>query len=129
MRGHLIVKPGVAFTTIAPAGFRLVEALNLTARRLALVLKVTCGCEAHPPLDPHTLGEAYDVQTHGFTDDQKRVILKALMQELADGDVPGDVPFPADGGIGTAHFWGWIEHPGEPNEHLHCQRRKGTVYP
>ncbi len=123
----LLVKPGVSFAVIAPAGFRLLSALDVTARRLQITLTITCGCDSHPPADPHSTGEAYDVRTHGLTNDQKRQLLKSLMDELATDT--HDVPLPASGGLGTLHFWGWIENLGLATEHLHCQRRTSTTYP
>jgi hypothetical protein len=128
MMGHVVVKSDVSFARIAPAGFRLLGAIELTARRFGAVLMITCGCEAHPPTDPHSLGEAYDVRTHTLPDEQKVLVLKAILID-AGGDTPADVPVAAAGGFATAHFWGWIESPGQPTEHLHVQRRHGTVYP
>ncbi len=122
------VKPGVQFSVIAPAGFRLLAALDTTARRLAVDLTITCGSDSHPPTDPHSTGEAYDVRTHDFTDDQKQAILRELLLELSDG-TPEDAPLAVSDGLGTKGFWGWIENPGLPTEHLHVQRRNRTVYP
>jgi hypothetical protein len=122
------VKPGVQFAVIAPAGFRLLSALETVARRLRVDLVITCGTEAHPGTDPHSTGEAYDVRTHDFTDDQKRAILRELLLELSD-DQTNDAPIPVSDGLGTRGFWGWIEHPGQPTEHLHVQRRSRTIYP
>lgn len=124
----LLVKNGVEFTRIAKAGARLLAALDVTARRLKIDLTITCACEGHPETDPHFVGEAYDVRTKNLTDDVKRRVLKQVMLELVDGDNPMDAPIAASGGLGTLHFWGWIEHPGADNEHLHVQRRHGTVY-
>ena len=123
----LRVKPGVEFDPIAPAGFRILSALDVTARRLKLDLTITCGSEAHPPTDPHARGEAYDVRSHDFSDDQKRAILREVMLELAD-DATSDAPLPVSDGIGTNHFWGWLENPGTLTEHFHFQVRRGTVY-
>lgn len=122
------VKPGVLFNVIAPAGIRLLGALDTTARRLNVDLTITCGTEGHPPADPHSSGEAYDIRTHDFSDDQKRVVLRAVLLELSDGSAE-DAPVVVGDGLGTRAFWGWIEHPGEPNEHIHIQRRNHTVYP
>jgi hypothetical protein len=129
MNGLIHVKDGVSFRIIASAGFRLLEAIQHTARRLNVDLTITCACEAHPPTDPHALGEAYDLRTHGFDDDQKRAILRELMLELRDDTVEGsDMPKPASNGLVTRQFFGWIEHLGQPNEHIHVQRRHGIVY-
>ncbi len=113
---------------LAKAGVRLLGALDATARRLHVNLIVTCADKEHDAMDPHALGEAFDVRTQGFSDDRKRTILRETLVELADAGNPMDQPESVGGGIGTIHFWGWIEHPNQSNEHLHIQRRKGTVY-
>jgi hypothetical protein len=122
------VKPGADCSVIAPAGFRLLGALDRTARRLQVDLTITCGCDAHPPTDPHTLGEAYDVRTHGFDPATTVRILRDVMLDLADDDNPMDAPTEVSGGLATMRFFGWLEHAGAPTEHLHFQRRQGTVY-
>jgi len=126
--GHVIVKSDVQFTRIAPAGFRLLGAIELTARRFGIEMMITCACEAHPAEDPHSLGEAYDVRSHDMSPAQKTLVLKAILEAAGDADA-GDVPVGAQGGYATSHFWGWLEHPGDPNEHLHVQRRQHTTYP
>lgn len=126
MQYGLLVKPGVSLVVIAPAGFRILSALDVTARRLKITLTLTCGCDSHPANDPHSTGEAYDVRTHGLADDRKRQLLKSLMDELSSDT--NDTPQPASGGLGTLHFWGWIENLGQITEHLHVQRRNNTTY-
>jgi len=128
MNGFVKVKDGVRFQVIAPAGFRLLSAIEGTARRLGVDLTITCACEAHPPLDPHSLGEAYDVRTHDLNDSEKRRVLRELMLELSEPDDQYGAPIAVSSGLATAHFFGWIEHLNEPNEHIHLQRRHGTVY-
>lgn len=123
----LRVKPGVQFDPIAPAGFRILSALEVTARRLKLDITITCGSEDHAPGTPHSLGEAYDFRTHDWTQDQKLAVLREAMLELCD-DATSDAPLPVSGGTATAHFYGQIEHPNVPNEHGHIQRRAGTIY-
>ena len=124
----LLVKPGVSFDLVAPAGFRILGALERTCRRLQFSLTITCGCEAHPPTDPHTLGEAYDVRTRDFSLDDKRRILRELMLDLVDDANPIDVVLPVGNGLATVQFYGQIEDIGGPNEHLHVQRRRSTTY-
>jgi hypothetical protein len=129
MTAALFCKDGVKFSRIAPAGFRILGALERTARRLSVDLIITCACEAHAQHDPHSLGEAYDVRTRTLTDDQKRAVLCEVLLDLQNDANPQDAPIATSGGLATLHFFGWIEHPGEPTEHLHFQRRKGTTYP
>lgn len=130
MTGVLRVKAGVAFTTIAPAGFRILSALERTARAMGLDLTVTSACDgAHSgPTDPHKLGEAYDIRSHGLTGEQKGDVLVAILTDLADHgehlerDVVGYW-------LASTHFYGFLEAVGTENEHWHVQRRHGTTYP
>jgi hypothetical protein len=122
-------KGGVLPIKPAPAGIRILGALDRTARRLKRDLIVTCADKEHPPNDPHSTGEAFDVRTHDMPDDDtKRTVLRELMLDLqTEGDAM-DAPIVTGIGLSTLHFYGQIEHPNEPNEHLHVQRRKGTTY-
>lgn len=108
------VKDGVEFKVIAPAGFRILGAIETTARRAGVDLTITSACDGmhSGPGDPHHLGEAYDVRTHGFNPDQKLMILNCFQALL-----------PAD------QFYCFLEAPNTGNEHWHCQRKKDTVYP
>jgi len=120
-------KPGVRFDVIAPAGFRILGAIERVAReRLKCDLTITCACEAHATTNPHALGEAYDIRTHGLDPDQRQTLLRRLMIELSGG--VDDMPMEVSGGLATQYFFAWIEHVGLPNEHLHVQRRKHTQY-
>lgn len=121
------VKAGVSFTRIAPAGFRLLAAIEGTARRLQLPLTITCACEGHPATDPHTKGEAYDVRSHTLTAAQQRDVLRDVLLDL--GDDVDDAPIEIGIGVATRRFYGQLEDPGGANAHLHFQRRKGTTYP
>lgn len=120
-------KAGVLPIKPAPAGVRILGALDATARRLKIDLIITCADKEHPPSDPHSAGEAFDVRTHDFDDEMKRTILRELMLELQN-DSPMDVPIATGIGTATLHFYGQIEHPNQPNEHLHVQRRAFTTY-
>jgi hypothetical protein len=132
LRGVLRVKPGVLFTTIAPAGFRLLAAIDKAARVLSVELTITSACDGEHsgPNDPHHRGEAYDVRTHGFTEPVKDAIVFAIMRACADPNAGLPEPIP---GIprsrATLRFFGFIEGPGTPNEHIHVQLRRGRAYP
>jgi len=119
------VKDGVEFTTISPAGFRLLGAIDKTATLLGLDLMITSACDgAHSGADdPHHLGEAYDVRSRDVAD--KDLLLRTVLSQLG-------TPIPASGGGGgyvTAYFFGWLEDAGRENEHFHFQRRRGMTYP
>jgi len=98
---------------IAPGGFVLLAAIEAAARETSLDLTITSGTDgAHSgPDDPHHRGEAYDVRTHDFTPEQKQAVLAAIQN--ASGPL----------------FYAFLESPNTDNEHIHCQVRKGTVYP
>jgi hypothetical protein len=130
--GCVRVKPGVTFTTITPAGFRLLAAIEGAARALHVELTITSACDGvHSGTDdPHHCGEAYDVRTHGFGEQAKDTILFAIMR--ACGDIGAGLPEPIPGiprSRATSRFFGFIEAPGTPNEHMHVQLRRGRVYP
>lgn len=112
-------KDGVQFTKIAPGGFRILAALESAADRIGHDLTITSACDgAHSGLDdPHHRGEAYDVRTHDLPD--AGAALAAVKEFLG-------IPENAEQG---ARFFAWIEDAGQPNEHIHVQVRKGTVYP
>jgi hypothetical protein len=108
----LRVKDGVLFTVIAPGGFAILAGLHAAADFLGHDLTITSACDgAHSgPNDPHHRGEAYDVRTHDLPD-KKGALLEIQNQLHSD------------------LFFSWIEDEGQDNEHIHCQIKKGTVYP
>ena len=105
------VKPGVEFTTIAPGGFAMLAAFEYTADKISHDLTITSACDGNHsgPTDPHHRGEAYDVRTHDLPD--KNLALTTIQTYLGE------------------RFYAFLEDPDTENEHIHCQVRKGTVYP
>jgi hypothetical protein len=114
------VKEGVLFTTISPAGFKLLSAFQRASDSLGMDFTITSACDgAHSgPGDPHHSGSAYDVRSQGITD--KSAVLRAIMQELG-------VFTASSGGWVTDKFFGWLEQAGTPNEHFHFQLRHGVT--
>ena len=112
--GCVYCKEGVLFSRIAPGGFAILSAITQTAANLQLDLIITSACDGEHsgPMDPHPLGQAYDVRSHNLTQDQKDKALASIMQIL-----------------GWTYFYGFIEDPGGDNEHLHIQVAKGKSYP
>lgn len=112
--GVVLVKSNVLFTVIAPGGFRILSAIDQTAKALDCDLVITSGCDgAHSgPNDPHHRGEAYDVRSHDMSAEQKDVVLAKIMNYL-----------------GWESFYGFLESPGTDNEHFHVQQKRGTTYP
>lgn len=124
------VASALPISHLAPAGVRMLGALDALARRFQHDIVVTTTDGNHPPSDPHSLGEAFDVRTKGLPTTMGRsVLLQALLLELADPDEsPAPVPGIALENLATRRFYGQIENPDADNEHLHIQRRNGTVY-
>lgn len=109
------MKDGVQFYVIAPAGFRLLSAIDQTAAALGRDLVITSACDGEHsgPADPHHAGEAFDIRTHDFPNEElKQLVLDGIMRRLD-----------------AEHFFGFLEAAGTENEHIHVQRKKGTVYP
>jgi len=107
------VKPGVEFTTIAPAGYCILAAIKAASVRLGVDLTITSACDGQHsgPSDPHKLGEAYDVRSHDLVPELRPRVVHAVMAELGD-----------------ARFFGFLEAPGTSNEHFHFQRRRFTTF-
>ena len=124
-------KPGVRFTTIAPAGFRLLGAIERAARVVGVPLVITSACDGthSGPADPHLVGEAYDLRTRTLTPAQADAVLLAILGWCRDD--PDPPPAPVEGvprSLATRNFFGFVEASGSMNEHIHVQRRKGRVY-
>lgn len=131
-RNVVHVKPGVDFTVIAPAGFRLLGAIELAARRAGVDLTITSACDGlhSGPDDPHHRGEAYDIRSHDLPELLKHTVLAEIMR--ACNDPGGGAALPATGiagGLVTSTFFGFIEAVGTDNEHIHVQVRQGRPYP
>lgn len=120
-------KAGCETSIIAPSGVRILAAIHATAQLLGHDLVVTCGCDSHPASDPHSKGQAFDVRSHDLTAAQKQSVLETMMAQLQDD--PSDLPIAKDGGYVTKHFFGWLEHEGQENEHFHWQQRNGVAFP
>lgn len=129
--GYVRVKPGVQFTVIAPAGFRLLSAIEWAARTMGVDLTITSACDGvhSGPNDPHHRGEAYDVRTHGLSPSQVADALDLILQACRGDDDPTPAPNPAvPHSLETATFFGFLEEPGTDTEHLHVQLRQGASY-
>ena len=125
--GTLLIKSGVTFVDpVPPAGQAILDALKAVAAGLAYDLTITSGSDGiHSGInDPHHLGNAYDVRSHGLPD--KQGILRMVLEQLAG---PGEEPEPGSGGLLTRCFFGWLEAQGQENEHFHFQLRHGVEYP
>lgn len=112
------VKPGVSFAVIAPAGFRILAAIDHCSVVLKQDLTITSACDGEHsgPYDPHHKGEAFDVRSSDVSNKQQ--FLDTLLFQL-NGEI----------GRSTPYFYAFLEDEGTPNEHFHIQRKKGIVYP
>lgn len=107
--GVVRVKDGVAFSVIAPGGFRILAAINYATSQTDLVITSGTDGEHSGPNDPHHRGEAYDVRTKDLTN--KQGVLETIQAFLGDA------------------FYAFLESPDTDNEHIHIQVKKGTTYP
>lgn len=113
MPGIVTHKEGAQFATIAPGGFVLLSAIHSAAQALNVDLVITSGTDGchSGEADPHHFGNAYDVRVHDFPPDVQQKILEHIQAAAGPG------------------FYAFIEDPNTENLHIHCQVRKGTIYP
>ena len=120
--------PGVTLSRPpAPAGVRILSALDQAALHLAQDIIVTCADGLHPPTDPHTTGEAYDVRVRDLTPGAVLALRGFLLGVLGPlFTVLYEVPTPPHAPeLASIAF----VNVGASAAHLHIQRRKGTTYP
>lgn len=124
----IMAKSGVQFAQIAPAGFRLISAIERTSRLLNVDLVITSGTDGFHsgPNDPHKRGCAFDVRSRTLEPEQVKAVLRQVLLECADGD---EAPTEKADGLVTEKFFGFHEGAQTPNAHLHFQLRMGKVYP
>jgi hypothetical protein len=110
------LKEGVQMgDSLAPAGARILEVLKHLAGDYPFDLVITSARDGvhSGPADPHHSGEAFDLRVHHLTIPQLHRLLSDLKAELYKD---------------PRRFFVQLEGEGTPNAHIHCQRRKGTVY-
>lgn len=115
------------FDVIAPAGFRILAAIDHAAQACRADLEITSGTDSHTLPDPHVTGEAYDVSVKGLSAQQiadVKASLEAILGPLFTvlyevQQVPSDPTLRAIAYVN-------IKATGS---HFHIQRRKGTVFP
>lgn len=122
------VKDGVTFKMGPAAGFRILSSIERLAFHLGADVTITCGSDSHPLSDPHTRGEAYDVRTSGSDDETIKRMVMFLRNDLGalftvlherQEDVPPGSPL---SGLVTVN-------PLASGQHIHCQPKRGSVYP
>ena len=115
--GRLLVKPGVEFgDLLAPAGARILDVAKKVADLLDFDVTITSARDGvhSGPNDPHHKGEAFDFRTNTLQPEQKAHLLTSLQNGLYTSK--------------PRRFYIFLEAAGLPNEHIHAQRRLGTVY-
>lgn len=120
-------RPSARFDLIAPAGFRILAAIDQAAQRCSVDLEITCGTDSHPMDDPHADGEAYDVSVKRLSAQQIADVRGTLINILGPlFTVLYEVPtVPSDPTLRQIAFVN--VHATGP--HIHAQRKKGTIFP
>lgn len=122
----------VSSVPLKPAGLRIIcEACNIV-KDLPWDVGITSGTEGQHsgPTDPHPRGEAIDFMTHNFrTMEEKYSFASSLAIRLNDGLATRVNGHDDVDGWAGAKFFVFVEHPGQPKEHVHAQVRKGCQYP
>lgn len=123
----LRARSSVKFDRIAPAGFRILAAIDALTSMLGIDLTITCGSDGHPSADPHTTGEAYDVSVAALSIDNVVKAKHALEDVLGPlFTVLYEAPeAPLDSRLRSITF----VNAAASGPHLHIQRKRDTVYP
>ena len=134
MAGRLWLKPGASVNGLSVAGAHILTAFAMTAARLGRDLTVTSGTdgEHRGPLDPHRRGDALDVRSLDLAPDVKTQVLALVMEELRRVSLRygvGSAIVNTSGGRACWFFFGFLEAPGDLNEHFHVQLRRGRTLP
>lgn len=130
--GCVRTKEGVSFATIAPAGFRILSALEAVARSLGYDLTITSACDGlhSGPEDFHHKGQAYDIRTKTLGPNMKEEVLRLLLLDLCEhAEVLQPMNLGGNTGFVTSQFFAQLENRGQDGEHIHCQLRQGHTYP
>jgi len=119
-------RPAASFDVIAPAGFRLLAALDRTAQQVGVDLMITSGTDSHAA-GAHPTGEAYDVSVLGLSAQQIADVRGTLIAILGPlFTVLYEVPkVPSDPTLRPIAYVN-VDATGP---HLHVQRKKGTIFP
>lgn len=111
--GKLLIKKGVDFgPELAPAGARILEILKTIVAGYSHNIVITSARDGihSGPNDPHLKGEAFDLRTNTLQSAQKLRLIGDLQIRLG------------------ARFFVFLEAPNTLNEHIHCQRKRHTIY-
>ena len=120
-------RPSARFDVIAPAGFRILAALDQAAQDCMIDLMITSGTDSHVAPDPHLTGEAYDVSGKGLSAQQISDVKTSLEDMLGPlftvlyevREVPSDPTLRSIAYVNVK----------ATGPHFHIQRRRGTTFP
>ena len=120
-------RPSARFDIIAPAGFRILSAIDQAAQECLVDLMITSGTDSHAQPDPHVTGEAYDVSVLGLSAQQIADVKASLEDVLGNlftvlyevREVPSDP---------TLRPIAYVNAKAT-GSHFHIQRRRSTVFP
>lgn len=120
-------RAAVRFDLIAPAGFRILSAIDQAAQSCKVDLTITCGTDSHALPDPHVTGEAFDVSVQSLSAQQIADVKVALERTLGPlFTVLYEVPqTPSDPTLRPMAYVN-VKATGR---HFHIQRKKGTTFP
>ena len=120
-------KATVRFDVIAPAGFRILAALDLAAQECDMELIITCGTDSHTLPDPHCSGEAYEVSVQMLSAQQIAYLKSHLEDTLGPlFTVLYETPkVPSDPTLRSIAF----VNIAATGAHMHVQRKKGATFP
>lgn len=112
--GRLFTKPGVDYGPdgLAPAGQVIYNVVKTLTDGYDFNMTVTSARDGQHsgPTDPHKRGEALDFRSKHLTKAQKARVLADIQSVLY---------------AEPRRFYAFLEDPGLPNEHFHCQLRRG----
>jgi hypothetical protein len=111
----LTTKASVRFAVITPALLHILTTLERLSRTLFGLpvegLVITSGSDGtHAPNSKHYTGEAIDLRSKTLSTATRTVLMAELRRTLGP------------------QFTVLLEDVGRPNEHLHCQTRKGRRF-
>lgn len=127
MIGIVTHRPSVRFSQIAPAGFKILAAIQHAAESCDWDLEITSGTDSHTQPSAHVTGEAYDLSVKGMSAQTIEDVKKALEASLGPlFTVLYEVPKrPSDPTLRPIAY----VNVNATGPHFHIQRRKNTVYP
>lgn len=120
-------KPSVRFALIAPAGFRILAAIDALPATIGRDVYLSCGTEGHPPTDPHSTGEAFDISVMGWTGAEIETALRTLRGTLGSAFYAQYEVTSTANDLTPSRLA--VVNPAASGSHVHVQRAKSTIYP